>query len=144
MKQKVLVAITGSQNGLEDEDSIQTLQPGSYGYIQNKHVIRYEELQEESLTGQPATAQCILKISADSVTLSKKGHTQTEMYFKQGESFDTIYETPLGSLHMGLYTTRLEITEKEDSLSLDLEYSLEMNYSHISDCNIHIQITSKN
>ncbi len=142
MKEKVLVTITGSHETDGETESIETLQPGNYKFLHGKHFIQYEEVLEESLSGKPVSAKCLLKVSENNVTLSKKGPTQTEMYFKTGESYTTIYETPFGSLQMKLYTTALKIQETEDSLTIQIDYSMDMNYSHVSDCNIKIHITS--
>lgn len=142
MKEKVLITITGSHETDGETESIETIQPGNYKFLQGKHFVQYEEVLEESLSGKPVCAKCLLKISSDSVTLSKKGPTRTEMYFKAGEDYTTLYDTPFGSLQMKLYTTTLNIQETEDSLNITIDYSMDMNYSHVSDCNIKIKITS--
>lgn len=142
MTKNVLIEISALHNTGE-QDSIQTVYAGTYAYIQNKHIIRYEEILEESLTGEPAAVQCILKVAPDSVTLSKKGHTHTEMHFKKGEPYETLYNTPLGSLQMRVDTSNLEITEAEDAISLKMDYRLDMNYCHASNCSMEIVITSQ-
>ena len=142
MKEKVLVTITGSHETDGETESIETIQPGNYKFLQGKHFVQYEEVLEESLSGKPVCAKCLLKISEDSVTLTKKGPAQTEMFFKTGEDYTTLYDTPFGSLQMRLYTTALDIQESEDSLTITIDYSMDMNYSHVSDCNIKIKITS--
>ncbi len=142
MKEKVLVTITGSHETDGETESIETIQPGNYKFLQGKHFIQYEEVLEESLGSKPISAKCLLKVDKDSVILSKKGPTQTEMHFKTGEDYTTVYDTPFGSLQMKLYTTALNIQETEDSLTITIDYSMDMNYSHVSDCNIKIQITS--
>lgn len=141
MTKDVLVSITSHHNNDGDHNTIQFVSPGTYCYIQDRHVIRYEEIPEESFDGNPVTTRCILKIAKDSLSLTKHGQTDTEMYFRLGEAFDGIYETPVGSLQMCLHTSRLDIRETEDAISIELEYGLDLNYSHISDCHIKIDIT---
>lgn len=140
MTKNVLVSITSLQK--ETSDAIQSLVKGTYSYIQNKHVIRYEEILEENFDSEPATTLCILKIAGDSISLTKRGQADTEMYFKCGEAFDGFYDTPLGSLQMCLRTSRLDITESNETISIDLEYGLDFNCNHISDCHLKIDISS--
>ena len=143
MTKNVLVQITSLHQGESDEDSIQSVVQGTYEFTENQHVVSYEEILEESFDSEPATSTCILKIAKDRICLTKHGHTETEMFFKRGESYDSFYETPVGSLQMCLRTSHLSIEETQDHLSVDLEYGLELNCSHISDCHLKIDITSK-
>lgn len=143
MNQKVLVSITSLHSNGEESDSIQSVMPGTYSYIQEKHVIRYEEILEEAFDGEPPITLCILKITENSVSLTKRGQADTEMFFRQGASFDGYYNTPLGALQMRLYTSRLEILQSEDAISIDLEYGLDFNGSHVSDCHMQIEITKE-
>ena len=140
MKNKVLVSIRGTQHDIDDE-GIQTIQPGLYRKLSNMHVISYEEVQAESVDGPPVTAHCLLKITPDSVTMSKKGDSQTQMFFKEGESCETIYHTPMGAMSLNLHTTRLLLQEEEDALHVELDYHLSMNGQNISQCTIAIQIS---
>lgn len=143
MTSKVLVSITGTHIDEEGEDTVQTVQPGTYKYMQGKHIVIYEEILEESLNVAPVTAQCLLKMAADSVSLRKKGDAHADMHFEAGKSHETLYDTPMGTMHMRLTTTKLQLEEREDYLCLKLEYGLDMNYNHISDCRIQIEITPK-
>lgn len=142
MNQNVLVSITSLHSNGEHSDSIQSVVQGTYSCIQGKHVIRYEEILEETFDGEPPVTHCMLKIAKDSVSLTKRGQADTEMYFKKGEVYDGFYDTPLGSLQMSLRTTHLDITESEHAISIDLEYGLDFNYSHVSDCHMKMEITS--
>ena len=46
MKENVLISITGRHLTDEDENTIETKQPGKYAYFRGKHIIRYEEYPE--------------------------------------------------------------------------------------------------
>lgn len=144
MIQNVLVSIRGIQHEVADGEAIESIQPGSYRRTKEKHVILYEEILEESLNGQLSAVKCIMKIGPDYVSIVKKGEVETEMFFKKGESYTTFYDTPMGTMSMGISTNRLEIREHPDSMHVCLDYSLEINYSHISTCTIDISISFLN
>ena len=55
----------------------------------------------------------------------------------------TYYETPYGELLMGLNTLNIDLKESEDEVEVTIIYTLEMNYSHISDCRIVLKAQAK-
>lgn len=141
MNGKVIITINGTHGDMR-EDSIETMQQGRCRFIGGKHVCTYNEIAE---TGDGTFAETItnlLKVGDDFVSLTKRGTTSTEMFFKKGTQHTGIYETPFGSLQMSIFTNHLSIQEETGAIDIEIEYGLEMNYSHISDSKIHIQIRS--
>lgn len=144
MKPKVLITIKGVQHEFEDiyGSGIQTIQQGAYKQVSGKHIITYEELTEDVNGGSPFTVKNMLKICPDYVSLTKRGPTAADMFFKEGYYHSGMYETPSGTLQAGFITSKLNIVEKEDSIDLQIEYGLELNYSHVSDCTVFINVRS--
>lgn len=144
MNTKVLITIKGIQHEFEDifDTGIQTIQPGIYKQVLDKHIITYEELSEKTDGGSPFSVKNILKISPDSVSLTKHGQISTDMFFKEGYHHSGVYETSFGTLQAGFITSKLSIVEKADSIDIQIDYSLELNYNHISDCTVFINIHS--
>ena len=96
---------------------------------------------DEELDG--GVSKNLLKLSPDLVELSKKGYSNVNMVFETGKKTVTYYNTPFGNLLIGIYTTNIKITEKEEGLIATIQYSLEMNYEHVSDCNITIKVIDR-
>ena len=142
MNNNVLVTVHGLQHETDDKEGIQTKQTGSYRLVAGKHVISYKEYFKDENTGKDAIISNLLKISDDTITLTKRGATNTEMTFKEGTTHTTFYETPFGSMQMRLDTTRVDINEQTDRIEISIDYGLDMNYSHISDCTITLIIES--
>ena len=86
------------------------------------------------------TKNGLYTLSDDTVTLTKRGATNTEMTFKEGKTHTAFYETPFGSMQMRLDTTRVDINEENDKIEISIDYGLDMNYSHVSDCTINMII----
>lgn len=141
MNEKILITINGTQGDMPEE-AIQTIQQGKYRFVGGKHMCTYNEIIESDDENASETLTNLLKIDKDCVTLTKRGSTSTEMFFKKGTQHTGIYETPFGSLQMSLFTNYLSIAEEKDTIDVEIEYGLEMNYSHVSDNKIHIQIRS--
>lgn len=143
MTSNVLVTIQGIQHDIDDENALQTVQQGKYRLVSDKHIIKYDEFIEDADTSS-ATITNLLKIDTNSstVTLTKKGASSSDMVFREGFHHDSLYKTPFGTMQMSLYTDKLIIEESDSSIDISIHYSLEMNYSHISDCTITIKIQS--
>ena len=54
--------------------------------------------------------------------------------------------SPMGVAYWGgvfLSTSRIGFEEEDDHLKVEVEYSLDINYDHVSDCRIVLDVTSK-
>jgi uncharacterized beta-barrel protein YwiB (DUF1934 family) len=60
------------------------------------------------------------------------------MVFEKNQKNVTYYYTPFGSLLMGIDAKKIDVQEAEDSIQIDVEYGLELNYEHIANCRIRI------
>lgn len=144
MNSDVLITINGTQHDIDEEDSLQTVQQGKYRLVSDKHMIKYEEFIEETEGSSSAVITNLLKIDTNSstVTLTKKGASSSNMVFQEGLHHKSPYKTPFGTMQMSLFTDKLKIEESESAIDITIHYSLEMNYSHISDCTIKINVKS--
>ena len=68
-------------------------------------------------------------ISPGDVVIVRKGPVTTSMLFTIGEKNISYYDTPFGSLMMGIDTSDLCITESESEILVDISYAIEMNGS---------------
>lgn len=143
MKQEVLVSVSGLQFEVESDQPIELISPGKYFCKNKKHYIMYDEISEESNAAYNGISKNLLKISPSRIELSKKGHSNVTMTFEKDKKSLTCYSTPYGELIIGIHTTDLKVEELPDALNADIHYSLDINYNHISECNIHIHIENK-
>lgn len=49
-----------------------------------------------------------------------------------------------GNLLIGIDATKVQVEETEHNLSVKVDYALEVNYEHMADCKITMNIQSKN
>ena len=52
----------------------------------------------------------------------------------------TNYVTPYGSLLVGIDTDRIDIRESDDVINIDIDYALDINYEHLANCKIQMEI----
>ena len=55
----------------------------------------------------------------------------------------TNYVTPYGTLMVGIDTDRIDIRESEDVINIDIDYALDINYEHLANCKIKMEIKQK-
>lgn len=139
MTKDVLVAIAGLQYELESEEPIEVITAGQYFCKNEKHYVLYDEILDE----RNEVCKNKIKIGTDMVEILKSGASNVHMVFELGKKNLTYYNTPFGSLLIGIDTTKIVCSESEEAIELNIEYGLEVNYSHVSDCSITVKVTPK-
>lgn len=141
MKEKVFVKVKGLQfaNGQEEEDIIEVINVGRYRIINGSEYVKYDEVYEDSTQKSTNT----IKISEKCVEITKKGLVTAHMSFVEGEKTMTFYDTPYGSIYLGIFAQNIQIERDEDDIRISIDYSIDMNYEKVADSHIDIEISSK-
>ncbi|MCI9376939.1 MAG: DUF1934 family protein [Eubacterium sp.] len=142
MTKEVLVTIRGMQFTKQEEgdlEPIEVIMAGDYYRKNNKHYVIYDEVIE----GFDGTTRNIIKLQEDCVDIIKKGVANVHMTFEKNKKNVTCYDTPYGSLMLGINAKNIDIHEEEDDIQVKVEYALELNYEHLANCNIRMAIQSK-
>ncbi len=82
-------------------------------------------------------AKLTIEVSAEELEKAIEGA------YQKNKKNVTCYETPFGSLMLGINAKDIKITEEENDISVDVRYALELNYEHLADCTIKMAIQSK-
>lgn len=140
MTKDVLVSIKGLQIiASENEDEVEVVTSGNYLHKNGKHYIRYEEVVE----GMDGTIQNLIKLDGDSMEVTRKGLTNTHMIFEKNKKNETYYNTPFGSLLVGISATNIDVKDCLEQINVTVQYALDINYEHMADCTINMNIRSK-
>lgn len=141
MTQEVLLTLRGLQfdQREEDSDKVEMVTVGDYYKRNDKHYVIYEEVTE----GFTQPTKNRLKISEHMMELSRNGLVNVHMVFQENKKNLTNYNTPFGQILIGIDTKKIQINEQEDNITVDVDYSLDVNYEFLSDCHIRINICSK-
>ena len=141
MTKDVLVSINGLQIARQSEESepIEVIMAGDYYKKNNKHYVIYDEITE----GFDGVTKNIIKLQDNCMDITKRGVTNVHMVFEKGKKNVTCYETPFGSLMLGINAKKIQIKEEENDIFVDVDYALELNYEHLADCKIKVAIWSK-
>ncbi|MCC8060038.1 MAG: DUF1934 domain-containing protein [Clostridiales bacterium] len=140
MTREVLIRVTGlhEQPG-QDSDNLEMITTGDYFQKNGKHYVIYDEMME----GIEGSVRNTVKISPQEMDIRKQGAIGAHMIFAPSQKSQTRYATPMGEMLVELSTNEITLDEQEDSLKVCVNYSLDINYQHISNCNITMDICSR-
>lgn len=140
MTKQVLLSISGLQfldEGMSEP--VEVVTAGEYYNRNGKHWVIYEEVIE----GIKGSIQNTIKIGDHTVEVTKKGLTNVHMVFEESKKNMTSYSTPFGNMFIGILASDVDIKESENDIDVKVAYSLEVNYEHLADCTINMNIKSK-
>lgn len=141
MTKDVLVSIKGLQNmGAEQEpEEVEVVAKGDYYLKNGHHFIYFDEVME----GVSEPVKNSIKITEKGVEVKKKGPASVQMIFEENKKNFTYYRTPFGELEMAFAATNIDVSQSEEKLNLCIDYALEINGEHVADCEIAVDVTSK-
>lgn len=137
MTKEVWISIRGLQYiDEEGQEPVEVICSGEYFHRNGKHYVLYEEAQE----GLDQMVKNRLKISPDSVEMTKKGSINTQMIFREGVRHQSCYDTVYGPLMLGVRTHRISCIEQTDAIDLQMEYTLDIREAPMADCTMSVRI----
>ena len=138
MTKDVLITIRGVHTLDHEDNDVEMIVRGDYYQKNGKHYILYEEILE----GAEERVKNVIKISPSSMDIIKKGVTNSRMLFEKNKKNLSSYSTPVGNLVIGIQANHFYVEEQENSIKVNVDYSLDINYEHMSDCRICVDVQS--
>ena len=135
MKKNVVITVRGLQRQVDEDEPIEVISAGTYLRKADTHYLSYEEADEDGKITKNR-----IKITPESIEMTKQGNITTQMIFMEGKKQYTCYETPFGELTLGMTTKRIKITEEEQQIAAELRYDLEVNGAYMSECELDINV----
>ncbi|MEG1846948.1 MAG: DUF1934 domain-containing protein [Lachnospiraceae bacterium] len=137
MTKEVLISICGLQFETgEDENRIETITAGDYYQKNNHHYVVFDEIMD----GTEKPTRNILRFNGQELQITRHGVVNVHMIFEEKKKNLTTYTTPYGTIQIGIETDEIHLAEEEKQLHLNVNYALEINYEHLADCTIDMDI----
>lgn len=141
MTKEVMIRIVGMHQGEEaDKEQVASAAAGVYYIKDGVHYVLFEERQE----GFAETIKNRIKLKGKVLEISKQGLLNSNMVFEEGVVHNSAYTTPYGRFLMGIHTHRFAMEEREDSLRIQVDYTLEMDDKFVAESRIDIMVVSAN
>lgn len=130
-----MISLTTVQ--IQDGEKFKTelMTKGTFSRSDSDYIISYEDTEATGFQGSVTTIKTCGKL----VYITRQGTSNTAISFEPGKKHFSHYETPFGSMQIGVYSKNIINTIKENG-RLYLNYSLDMNGSPISENEILIKI----
>lgn len=141
MTKDVLISLCTVQSDLGEtqEDRTQTLISGNYYEKNDRHYILYDEVME----GFSKAVKTKVKFSENMLEIIRNGPIGVRMLFEENKKNVTSYNTPYGNILLGISTKKINVIVQPDIIEIELEYTLDADGGHLSDCSMNMKIQSK-
>ena len=124
----VLITIKSFQSLSGQKEGTELITAGKYGVDEEGIHLSYEE---SALTGLQGTETAFL-VKPDEVVMSRRGTVTSQMIFHKGQKHHFAYETPYGTLTMGLDTHKVCHALDESGGDMEIEYDLDFDRAVVS------------
>ena len=140
MTRDVLLSLKGLQYEIgNDNQEIETITPALYYHHGGNHYILYDEVQMDL----PDPIKNCIKFRDDYLEVIKNGAINVNMIFEEKKKNITNYTTPFGEIIIGVDTGKVVMTEEEKRIQVNVDYRLDVNYVHLADCKISVDIRDR-
>lgn len=137
MTKDVMISIRGLQEyeGI-DNDSIEFVTRGTLTSIKDGYNLTYAESE---LTGMEGTVTSF-DIIQNRVVLTRTGPVCSEMVFEAGRRHLSLYQTPYGSMEVGVRAKKMRCTMDEHGGELEIVYSIDIDHAMAGENRFYIKV----
>lgn len=147
MKDKVYIKIKGlaQEEQMADgtiaqgTEDIEVINIGRYINRSGKEYVKFDEVFD----GEGQKTVNIIKITDDSVEVSRKGAITTCMEFVRNKKTISCYNTPYGSIDIAVFTSIVDVERTDSSIHVVLEYTMEVNDQQMNTNRVEIYVTDE-
>ena len=126
MEKDVIISIKGLQKYEGgDKDAIELVTCGQLTRDGDGFILSY---QESELTGLEGTLTTI-QIEPERITMMRVGQVNTQMVFQEGRRHRAMYNTPYGTMEVGVNTRSMYADLTEAGGDIEIDYSLEIDHT---------------
>lgn len=123
----ITLKITGKQSYTDSDDELEFVTEGKVYERNGSIYVIYDETEVSGFVGCKTT----LKLKDDSVKMKRFGEEGfgTELFFKEGERFKSLYDTPYGTFDLEVYTNKVKNNLNHENLlgKIDIEYQISLD-----------------
>ena len=126
MEKEVIISIKGMQKYEHaDPDAIELVTEGRLEKADDIYTLTY---QESEITGLGSTLTTIL-VEGEQVTMMRAGEFNAQMVFQEGRRHLSLYNTPYGSMTIGVHTNHLMAELTDQGGDIEVDYAIEMDHA---------------
>ncbi len=135
----VMITISSTRSLGGASDGMELITEGKYSVGGDGIHFSY---MESELTGLKGTKTDFL-VTPEEVVMSRRGTVTSQMVFRKGRKQHFAYETPYGTLTMGLDTHKVMHELGEHGGSMEIEYDIDLDRAVVSRNRFKINVRDK-
>ena len=126
MEKDVVISIKGMQQYVDsDPDTIELVTAGRLHREGESYTLSYQESELTGLEGTMTTIQ----VEGEQVTLMRVGEFNAQMVFQEGRRHMSMYNTPYGTMSIGVNTRHLTAQVGESGGDIEIDYAIEIDHT---------------
>lgn len=127
MEKDVIISIKGTQIGEDQQPDV--IELVTEGRLEHSDIQGYTlSYQETELTGLEGTLTTF-QVEGDRITLMRVGGVSSQMVFEKGRRHLSMYDTPYGSMVVGVNTRTMKADLSERGGRIEIDYALEIDHA---------------
>lgn len=137
MTKDVMIQMKSIQSIYDEKTETELITRGKYRRENDSYYISYEDSEATGFSGS------VTEISVTEnkfASIIRTGSTHSDLVIEPGKKHHCHYETPFGSMDIGIYTHSIKNNLMDDGGNLYMKYTLDINTSYMSDNEIIMNI----
>ncbi|MCI5751658.1 MAG: DUF1934 domain-containing protein [Oscillospiraceae bacterium] len=132
-----LINLKSIQTAEDDKSEVELVTEGVLRPVSGGFEIEYEESETTGYENSTTTIKCLGNSFA---SLTRKGCASSELVLEVGKKHHCYYETPFGSMMVGIFTNAIENELTEKGGRLLLKYTIDVNSAYVSDNEVLLSV----
>ena len=133
---KYIIKINDLHKAGREKESSELITTGSLRFFGGDYKIRYKETSE-------GLEDCFVTLGYENgncVTMTRTGGFTAQMIMEKNKRHTCVYETPVGSFSLGIFTQRIESSMTENGGVLEFQYTLDANGEFLSENTLKVTL----
>ena len=122
-----------------ESDVLEVNAQGTFEKTENGYVVEYQEIDEE-MEGSKTT---ISLDSPEKVTITRSGNYNSQFIIEENKRHSCHYETPAGSLMMGVFASSVFNNLGDHGGKIKLRYTIDFNSSMVAENTVTVLVKVK-
>lgn len=139
MKKNVIIKMKSVQSIYDDKTETELITKGLFSENNGTYKISYEDSEA---TGFKGSTTEIAVTENKFASVIRTGSTSSDLVVEPGKKHHCHYETPYGSMDIGIFTHSIKNELNENGGSLYMKYTIDINASYMSDNEIFLNINN--
>lgn len=137
MENNVIINMKSIQSVYDEKTETELITQGNFHVEKDTFYISYEDSEA---TGFKGSVTEISVTGSRYASIIRKGTTNSDLIIEIGKKHHCRYETPYGSMNIGIYTNSIKNRLSEEGGSLYMKYTIDIDSSYMSDNEIILNV----